>query len=236
MPQMTQNVVTYTVIVTTDNSSGKLLPYLTANVQFELDKRSVGLVGAQRGVAVDARNRNRSIRRPCVAHRPRTRRVTTEESDRPPLGPRPKRPGAAARSHGRGSTDGTITEVSGDRPEGGHAGRRRRGKRRTPYASGGRQRATRQAIRSCRSRPRAADRRRGRCEPPRPVFARLRENPKSVNSPDAPAQFLIAWRVEERRGTHPAGRTSTRPITWAKSRFRCCAASRCPSPAARWWL
>ena len=38
--QMTQNVVTYTVIVTTDNSNGKLLPYLTANVQFELDERS----------------------------------------------------------------------------------------------------------------------------------------------------------------------------------------------------
>ena len=38
--QMTQNVVTYTVIVTTDNSRGKLLPYLTANVQFEVDKRS----------------------------------------------------------------------------------------------------------------------------------------------------------------------------------------------------
>jgi HlyD family secretion protein len=36
---MTQNVVTYTVEVTTDNSSGKLLPYLTANVQFELSRR-----------------------------------------------------------------------------------------------------------------------------------------------------------------------------------------------------
>jgi len=33
---MTQNVVTYTVEVITDNSSGKLLPYLTANIQFEL--------------------------------------------------------------------------------------------------------------------------------------------------------------------------------------------------------
>jgi HlyD family secretion protein len=32
---MTQNVVTYTVEVTTDNSDGKLLPYLTANVKFE---------------------------------------------------------------------------------------------------------------------------------------------------------------------------------------------------------
>lgn len=33
---MTQNVVTYTVEVNTDNSSGRLLPYLTANVQFEV--------------------------------------------------------------------------------------------------------------------------------------------------------------------------------------------------------
>jgi HlyD family secretion protein len=31
---MTQNVVTYTVEIITDNSSGKLLPYLTANVNF----------------------------------------------------------------------------------------------------------------------------------------------------------------------------------------------------------
>jgi HlyD family secretion protein len=37
---MTQNVVTYTVEVITDNSSGKLLPYLTANVEFELSKKS----------------------------------------------------------------------------------------------------------------------------------------------------------------------------------------------------
>lgn len=37
--QMTQNVVTYTVVVTTDNSNGKLLPYLTANVHFEVDRR-----------------------------------------------------------------------------------------------------------------------------------------------------------------------------------------------------
>jgi len=36
---MTQNVVTYTVEVVTDNSSGKLLPYLTANVNFETNRR-----------------------------------------------------------------------------------------------------------------------------------------------------------------------------------------------------
>ena len=36
---MTQNVVTYTVEVDTDNSSGKLLPYLTANVNFEVTRK-----------------------------------------------------------------------------------------------------------------------------------------------------------------------------------------------------
>ena len=38
--QMTQNVVTYTVEITVDNTDGRLIPYLTANVKFELDKRA----------------------------------------------------------------------------------------------------------------------------------------------------------------------------------------------------
>jgi HlyD family secretion protein len=37
---MTQNVVTYTVEIITDNPDGRLLPYLTANVQFELQHLS----------------------------------------------------------------------------------------------------------------------------------------------------------------------------------------------------
>lgn len=37
---MTQNVVTYTVEVITDNSSGKLLPYLTANGKFEIARHN----------------------------------------------------------------------------------------------------------------------------------------------------------------------------------------------------
>ncbi|MBI2824193.1 MAG: efflux RND transporter periplasmic adaptor subunit [Planctomycetia bacterium] len=41
---MTQNVVTYTVVVTTDNSDGKLLPYLTANLDFDAGSRSGVLV------------------------------------------------------------------------------------------------------------------------------------------------------------------------------------------------
>jgi HlyD family secretion protein len=36
---MTQNVVTYTVEVITDNPDGKLLPYLTANVNFEVNRK-----------------------------------------------------------------------------------------------------------------------------------------------------------------------------------------------------
>ncbi|HIJ40383.1 MAG TPA: HlyD family efflux transporter periplasmic adaptor subunit, partial [Deltaproteobacteria bacterium] len=37
---MTQNVVTYTVEIITDNANGRLLPYLTANVRFELARAS----------------------------------------------------------------------------------------------------------------------------------------------------------------------------------------------------
>jgi len=36
---MTQNVVTFTVVVSTDNSDLRLLPYLTANLQFEVEQR-----------------------------------------------------------------------------------------------------------------------------------------------------------------------------------------------------
>ena len=37
--QKSQNVVTYTVVLSFDNSATKLLPYLTANVKFEIDSR-----------------------------------------------------------------------------------------------------------------------------------------------------------------------------------------------------
>jgi HlyD family secretion protein len=36
---MTQNVITYTVEIATANPNGRLLPYLTANVQFQVDRR-----------------------------------------------------------------------------------------------------------------------------------------------------------------------------------------------------
>jgi len=41
---MTQNVVTYTVEVNTNNDDGKLLPYLTANAQFKVGRREGVLV------------------------------------------------------------------------------------------------------------------------------------------------------------------------------------------------
>jgi HlyD family secretion protein len=41
---MVQNVVTYTVVVTFDNSAGKLLPYLTARVQFQIEARAGVLI------------------------------------------------------------------------------------------------------------------------------------------------------------------------------------------------
>src|SRR5262249_6305278 len=37
---MTQNVVSYTVVVNSDNSSGKLIPYLTANLEFEVSRKT----------------------------------------------------------------------------------------------------------------------------------------------------------------------------------------------------
>lgn len=37
---MNQNVVTYTVVVNTDNSSGKLIPYMTADLQFEVSRHT----------------------------------------------------------------------------------------------------------------------------------------------------------------------------------------------------
>lgn len=37
---MNQNVVTYTVVITVDNADGQLMPYLTANLEFEVEVRN----------------------------------------------------------------------------------------------------------------------------------------------------------------------------------------------------
>ena len=125
---MTQNVVTYTVEIVTDNSNGRLLPYLTANVQFELDRRSNVLL----------------VPNAALRWRPSTEQVAPEARDafeklaarkgKPEAGSSPpsKSPDASVATASRaalwvaegdyvkpirvrvGLTDGTYTEVQGE--------------------------------------------------------------------------------------------------------------------------
>lgn len=110
---MTQNVVTYTVEVNTDNSDGKLLPYLTANVQFEVNRKDGVLLvpnaalrwmPAEQQIAPDARKMeqaNEPMTRPHGKGRMGTLWVADGEFVRP------------VRVE-VGLTDGSQTQVSGD--------------------------------------------------------------------------------------------------------------------------
>ena len=60
---MTKNVVYYTVVVVIDSAGGKLLPYMTANVQFEIDSRRNVLRLPEQGAAVEAAVRTFGSRR-----------------------------------------------------------------------------------------------------------------------------------------------------------------------------
>jgi HlyD family secretion protein len=108
---MTQNIVTYTVVVTTDNTSGKLLPYLTTNVQFEVEKRP--------GVLL--------VPNAALRWKPKAAQLDPGAKDTSPLSA--GSPGAPERGvvwvpAGRGfvrplavvagTSDGAVTEVSGD--------------------------------------------------------------------------------------------------------------------------
>ncbi len=75
---MTQNVVTYTVEVATDNSDGRLLPYLTANMLFETSRKDNVLLVPSQALkwtppdeaakqAKDARQQDGSLRADRVA-------------------------------------------------------------------------------------------------------------------------------------------------------------------------
>jgi HlyD family secretion protein len=127
---MTQNVVTYTVEVVTGNASGRLLPYLTANVQFELEHRDGVLlvpnsalrwqpaaeqIGPEFQAALEKKNRTRA-----------EKQIEGSQAAEIP-------PASAGEASGRGTlwlpdgayvkplrvrigpTDGTQTEVAGDR-------------------------------------------------------------------------------------------------------------------------
>lgn len=103
---MTQNVVTYTVVVTTDNPGGKLLPYLTANVQFEVERRTGVLL------VPDA----------ALRWEPQPAQIAAD-AKMPAAGERPANRGCVwiAAEAGRvrpldvevGISDGTTTEISG---------------------------------------------------------------------------------------------------------------------------
>jgi HlyD family secretion protein len=112
--QTTQNVITFTVVVTTDNLDGKLLPYLTANLQFETDHRSNVLL----------------VPNAALRWKPQARQIVPDRPEARPSGTAPlaesTRP---AKIYGRfwaidddgirpvkvqiGISDGTTTEISG---------------------------------------------------------------------------------------------------------------------------
>jgi len=121
---MTQNVVIYTVEVNTDNSDGKLLPYLTANLQFEVAQRENMLLIP-----------NAALRwKPSAEQIAPDTRPAYENSDRSPPSTRSTGPGGmasrAASTHGTvwildgeyvrpvevrvGLSDGIMTEIESD--------------------------------------------------------------------------------------------------------------------------
>jgi HlyD family secretion protein len=102
--QMTQNVVTYTVEVSTDNSSGRLLPYMTANVQFEVNRADDVL----------------QVPNAALRFTPRPEAVAPDARE----AEKPEGDGAAARPASDGATAPT-SRPAGDRPRG--QGRRRNG-------------------------------------------------------------------------------------------------------------
>jgi len=116
---MTQNVVTYTVEVVTDNSDGKLLPYLTANVEFELNRSNNVLLVPNAAL--------RWVPKPGeVASEFQTAflKEASKESNQPSSEPHNRnRAGIVWIQQGNyvrpinvraGLSDGTMTEVSGD--------------------------------------------------------------------------------------------------------------------------
>jgi HlyD family secretion protein len=118
---MTQNVVTYTVEITTDNSDGRLLPYLTANAQFEIGRRENVLLVPNTAlrwsprkdqIAPEFRQEAQSATHAASAHQP-----TNASAGSVPLREAvwvEQRRGLVRPVNVRiGLTDGTMTEVQG---------------------------------------------------------------------------------------------------------------------------
>jgi len=116
---MTQNVVTYTVEVIADNSSGRLLPYLTASVKFELNRRTKVLMVPN--TALQWTPESEQIA-PEVRQAVQEQPTTTEAASRPAesLGSRKGLVWVLDGGFVRplrvqvGLTDDEVTEISGD--------------------------------------------------------------------------------------------------------------------------
>ena len=127
--QMTQNVVTYTVVVGFDNSNKKLIPYLTANLQFEAEEHKNVLLVPNAAVRWKPRPEQvvpelREKIAPTLASRPGDKDPKTTSdaksaklaNDRVDRGRLWVKDGKFVRPVDIqiGASDGTLTEISGD--------------------------------------------------------------------------------------------------------------------------
>ena len=119
---MTQNVVTYTVEVNTNNDDGKLLPYLTANAQFMIGRRQGVLLIPNAALRWSPRPKQIApeSRQTPHAHAGSPSRDSSGGSDTVAT---PQARGTIWVEQGKfvrpvrvkiGLTDGTLTEVEGD--------------------------------------------------------------------------------------------------------------------------
>ena len=175
-------------------------------MQFEVDKRSQRLAGAQRGVALDAREPNRSIRRSI-------RRRFRDESAKSP-------------EHGRlwvvsqsglvrplevtvGATDGTVTEISGsDVKEG----------MRVVAGEEGDEETDGQQSEATTDEDKTSN----------PFLPKTAQGQQTAAGPNVICRETLPWNSSGLK-------TSARRTTWAKSKSRCCEAFRFPFTEARWW-
>lgn len=104
---MSQNVVTYTVVVTFDNSDLRLLPYMTANLQFEIQRRSNVLTVPNLALRWKPRQQ-------LVAPETRTADDSGERGDGARRGGRRGEGGSDREGAERGGSDRKTSEKKGD--------------------------------------------------------------------------------------------------------------------------
>jgi HlyD family secretion protein len=112
---MTQNVVTYTVVIAVDNSGGRLLPYLTARLQFEVETRKDVLLAPNAALRWQPQVQN-IVPEAREGHELMLGQRTSSSSPHEPLGIVWIRQGDFVRPAKVriGLSDGLVTEISGD--------------------------------------------------------------------------------------------------------------------------